>query len=365
AGSDAITLAAARLATAAALAAPVVPLGTDIAFGWNQSATKAQATAVGCLAAFSNGDTWTFTCPPMPSVNLGNITLAGGMKLSFGFGSAATTVYNISGRVENGGSLMRFAPGIYNIAKGIIVPGGARTEFGAGSFRVGPATGGNAVTVRGGATLVLGDALVAGATFEIFGNVFTEGGSCLTFGAAPDHSISGYVVGAGGIVFGAGVYTIDGYLHLGPYGGGAVLCNGVMVSFRALNATLIVSGRGVPPGTFDCAYRAFCAIAGYSDIRLEAPASGPFAKLAVIGPINPAVKSGASFQSGASGGQISGTFYFPNGPLILGGGASVTGGAAGCLQLIGATVTLAGGTTATSLCVVPGAAPDSGVRLLE
>ncbi|MDT8853719.1 pilus assembly protein TadG-related protein [Paracoccaceae bacterium Fryx2] len=363
AGTESVALAAARIASAAALSAPIVPVGGDMSFGWDQVATKAQATAVGCSASFS-GSTWAFTCPGKTTVNLGSITLGGGLTLGFGYGGAATTVYNVSGRIENGGSAMRFAPGVYNIAKGIIVPGGTRTEFGGGSFRVGPAAGGNAVTVSGGATLILGDPLAAGGTFEIAGNVVTEGGSCLTFGAAPNHGIMGFIRGAGGIVFGAGVYEIDGYLHLGAASGGSVFCNGATVSFRASDATIILSGRGVP-ASGDCAGQAFCATAGYSDIRLQAPGSGPFAKLALIGPTNPAVRSGASFQSGASGGRISGTFYFPNGLLNLSGGASVSGGTGTCLQLIGASVNLAGGATAATMCIGPGAVAAGGVRLLE
>ncbi len=195
AGHAALTLAKARIVTVSGLSAPVVPVGGDIYFGWDQTATKNQATAVGCVAVFNNPKKadadWTVTCPGMTTVNLGNIAVAGGVMLNFGYGAPATTVYNISGTINNGGSVMRFASGIYNIAKGIIVQGGTRNHFDPGSFRIGPAPGGNAITVGGGAVLVMGDPLTAGGTFEIVGNVVTSGDSCLTFGAAPNHDILG------------------------------------------------------------------------------------------------------------------------------------------------------------------------------
>ncbi len=98
---------------------------------------------------------------------------------------------------------------------------------------------------------------------------------------------------------------------------------------------------------------------------LTAPTSGPFAKLAVIGPLDTAVHSGASMQAGASGGQISGAFYFPNGPINLSGGAGISGGAGDCLQLIGSSVTLAGGSTAATTCIAGASGSSKVTRLLE
>jgi len=365
AGAAALGLATARIAAVAAMTAPVVATGGDISFGWNQNSTRNQATAVGCVATFASS-TWTLTCPGRTTVNLRNITIGGGLTLNFGSGGAATTVYNFSGGIQNsGGSVMLFASGIYNIARGIIVPDGARTEFATGSFRVGPANGGNAIALSGGATLVMGSPLANGGPFQIVGNTVTDGGSCLVVGAADNHDFRGYVSASGGVVFGAGVYTFDGYLHLGANSGGNVQCNGAMVGLRAIDVTIILSGRGVPTNGWQCRDQAFCTGGGYSNMVLRAPGTGPFAKLAVIGPQNTSVRSGAAFTSGASGGQISGTFYFPNGPISLSGGASASGGSSGCLQIIGSTVTLTGGTTLASECVAPVAGSQSGVRLLE
>jgi len=365
AGNAAIGLATARIATAAAMTGPAIATGDDIHFGWNQSATRNQATAVGCVATFASS-TWTLTCPGRTSVNLGNITIGGGLTLNFGSGGAATTVYNFSGGIHNGGgSVMLFASGIYNIAKGITVPDGSRTEFAAGSFRVGPANDGNAIDMNGGATLVMGSTITTGGTFQIVGNVETDGGTCLVFGAAANHDIRGYISASGAVVLGAGVYTFDGYFHLGSSNGGSASCNGTYGSLMATDVTIILSGRGAPTNGWQCRDQAFCAAAGYSNMVLRAPSTGPFAKFAVIGPQNISVNSGAAFTSGASGSQISGAFYFPNGPISLSGGASASGGSSGCLQIIGSVVTLSGGTTLASECVAPVGGSQTTVRLLE
>jgi len=364
-GNAAIGLATARIATVAAMTAPATPTGGDINFGWNQSATRNQATAIGCVGSFASS-TWTLTCPGRTTVNLGNITIGGGLTLNFGTGGAATTVYNFSGGIQNGGgSVMLFASGIYNIAKGITVPGGSRVEFAAGAFRVGPANNGNAIDLGGGATLVMGSTLATGGIFQIVGNVRTDGGSCLVFGAAANHDIRGYISASGAVVLGAGVYTLDGYLHLGANYGGSSSCNGATVSLRAIDVTIILSGKNAPTGGWACPDKAFCAAAGYSNMILRAPETGPFTKLALIGPTNASVRSGAALTSGASGGQISGAFYFPNGPISLSGGATGSGSNSGCLQIIGSTVTLSGGSTLASECIAPVGGSQTAVRLLE
>lgn len=363
AGAAAISLAKARID--AGVTNPTLPAGGNIAFGYDATATRNQAIAVGCTASFAS-NIWTFTCPTKTSVNLGDLTIAGGITLNFGVGGVATTIYNFSGGIQNGGgSVMRFGSAVYNIAKGITVPGGARTEFEVGTFRIGPAAGGNAITVGGSGILQLGSATTTGGALQVVGNVVTDGGSCLVFGATPYHDVSGNIRVSGALVFGAGIYAIDGYLHLGASAGGSATCLGTIISLQAIDVSIILSGRGVPTGNQACTNQAFCAGAGYNNMVLRAPTSGSFAKLALIGPTTATVHSGASMQAGAAGGQISGAFYFPNGPISLSGGASVGSASSGCLQLIGSTVTLAGGTTAASDCVGAISGSSAAVRLLE
>jgi hypothetical protein len=113
----------------------------------------------------------------------------------------------------------------------------------------------------------------------------------------------------------------------------------------------------------------FCVAAGYSNIVLTAPQTGATAKMAVIGPTSSSNTGGATFADGGSNAQISGTFYFPYGPITMNGGSSVLGSssdATKCLQLIGSRITLTGGTAATSECIAAtGATVSSKVSLVQ
>lgn len=421
--NEGVALAQARLAVAAALQAPVlpaVPTGPNILFGWNQAATIQQAQALGCTASFANS-TWTFGCPSGATIVLGNLTIGGGLNLDFGLSGSADTTYRFSGSIQNAGDRMRFGPGSYHIAQGLVTGGGTTTTFGAGTFRIGrpttscsgatgysicnnatlsfegpsvfelaggiynaggasivmgtgegnsfhigPASNGNAFTLPGGSSTLLGDATGAGDRFRVKGNVLLGGGGCLRIGAATNHDISGRLDLSGGVTLGSGLYAIDGYLHLGANNGGSVWCEGRDVSLRALNVTLVLSGRGATASNQNChGVAAFCAGAGYNSMQLVAPSTGPFARLAVLGPLTADVTAGAAFGGGASGSQISGAFYFPNGPINLTGGASVSGQTAGCLQLIGTSVTMSGGTTVASECALSETAGFSIARLIE
>lgn len=429
AGQAGVVQAVARLGVVAAMQAPVGPslptgqdilIGEDIVFGWNQNQTIQQASAAGCTASMS-GNTWTFACPAGAAVRLGNLKIGGGLNLNFGLSGSADTTYSFSGAIENTGSTMRFGPGKYDIARGISTGGGTTTTFAAGTYRIGrrttacagsgfysicntstltfdgpsdfelasgvkstggttlrlgtgasnsfwigPSSTSDALTLEGSSKTTIGDATGAAGKFQIIGHVRTLGGSCLRLGAASNHDIAGKLELAGGVIFGSGLYAIDGFLHLGAFGGGSVICDGQSVSMHALDATFVLSGKGPAPVNANCnGAAAFCATAGYDSLRLVAPGSGVFAGLAVIGPPAANVTSGASFSGGASGGQISGAFYFPNGPITLSGGASAGGSAAGCLQLVGATIDMTGGTTAASECVSSGGGGVSRPRLIE
>lgn len=422
AGSAAIALAADQIALTAALSPPddvVVATGPDIDFGWNQNATIAQAEAVGCTASFTyTGNTWTFACPGLTTVNIGNVTLGGGLTLRFNTGAPQATVYNLSGGIRNNGARMTFAGGTYNVAKGINTGGGSITEFGAGSYRVGrstqscggayysicntsrlffdgpsefvlpggvrnsggalltlgtengnsfrfgPASNGNAISVGGGSQTYMGDA--DGGVFEAAGRIDGGGGgSCLMFPAAELHQINGSIIASGAIRFGAGFYAINGYMHLGGNGGGSAMCGGETISVVAEDTTFVISAAGTEPSGWNCRGQAFCVTAGYSNVRFTAPQSGLFTDLAVIGPLDPSRSAGALFAAGASGSQMWGALYVPNGPITLSGGASANAGAAGCLQMIGAEITMSGGTSAASECNLPQSGGAGQVALLR
>jgi Flp pilus assembly protein TadG len=402
-GNTGVSTATSRIATVAALtspAAPTVPAGTNIDFGWTQSATTSAATTIGCTATWASGtSTWTLTCPAGSTRNFGNVTVGGGIKVVFNTSGTASNVYNFSGPLSTAGT-WTFGPGTYNLSKGLSVSGtatfaagtynigtpttncsggiysicqgggstltfagpstfvissgisssgGATTTLGSGtgnSYQIGASSNGYAINVGGGSKLTLVDATGNGHVFKAVGNIVSAGGSCLTLPAADQHDIKGNFDTSGGSILGAGVYTINGYMALAS--GGATTCNGTSVGLSGSGVTLVLSGTSTPSsGT--CSGRAFCIGAGFTNVTLTAPTSGTTAKLVVIGPA--ANTAGALFTGGASGVNLSGVFYFPSGQISLSGGAGVGNGTGQCLQLIGSNIALTGGTAAASACI--------------
>jgi Flp pilus assembly protein TadG len=253
AGNTAVTAAVARFATVAALSATTAPAaptsvtGTDISFAWSQSSTQSQATALGCSATWaSSTSTWTLNCGSKTTVNLGTITIGGGINLNFATTGPATTVYNISGDLTTSATT-NFGPGTYNFAgklttagtttfangtynfgkqvttagtttfgagsfnfaKGLTTGGGGTTTFGAGSFKIGisdnTCSGTARVSLCNTSTLTFGGP----STFELPGGFNNTGGATITFGSGTSNS---YKIGPGGngdaITLGGGSKTI-------------------------------------------------------------------------------------------------------------------------------------------------------------
>lgn len=423
AGNAAITAAVARIATVSALSATAAPTNTtggDLNFGWG-TATNNQAVAIGCTAAFS-GSTWTLDCTGKSTVNIGSITIAGGINLNFATNGPATTTYNFASNVTTSATV-NFGPGLYNFAKGLTAGSGSTTTFGAGTFKIGmsdstcngaarvsvcntskltfagpstfelpggfnntggstltfgagtsnsykigPGSNGDAITLGGGGTIIMADATSASSVFQVVGNVNAGGGgSCFVISAAAQHDISGNFIASGAVLMGAGIYTVDGYFTLGANGGGSANCGGSSISVSGTNVTLVLSGK-TQSSSGSCNGYVFCVAAGYSGIVLTAPQTGATAKLAVIGPTSSSRTGGATFAEGGSNAQISGAFYFPYGPITMSGGSSTFGSttdATKCLQIIGSRITLSGGTAAASECIAASGATGSKVSLIQ
>lgn len=413
AGNSGVSTATARVSTVAALASPSAPsvsAGTDLPFNYS----SASMTVGSCTGTRSSG-TWTFTCPSGGSYNFGNLTMAGGITLNFNTSGTASTTYNFSGSISNTGTAITFGPGNYNIAQGLTTGGGSTTTFGAGtfnigqsasacnggghyslcntstltfggpstfmlaagvynsggstltlgsgtanSFRLGASSDGNAVYAGGGSKTTFADATGGSSLFQLNGNfnVASGGGSCMTLSAAAQHDINGFFATAGGTILGAGVYTVNGYVGLGANGGGDVTCSGASVGMSGTNVTLVTSGVSTMTSG-SCSGLSFCLAGGYSNVTLVAPTTGTYQGLVVIGPASTSRTSGAGLTEGASNTSISGTFYYPNGPVSLSGGASIGNGTGQCLTLIGTQVSLSGGTTAASSCVTSGSGSSS------
>lgn len=411
AGNAAIATAVSRLTTVNAITIPGAPTAgqnKDINFGWNQAPTQNQANQIGCTASWNGSSSkWTLTCPGN-TVNLRNMTVEGGISVDFNVTGAASVTYNFKGSIANNGAVVRFPSGTFNIAQGISTSGGSTTSFGSGTFHIGRLTGqcnwsnqyysicntsaltfggpstfelhsgifntqqltlggggtnsyrigassnGFAINGGGGSTTLLYDVAGSGKFFQVKGDVFTSGGSCLKLPSVTHADVDGNISVEGGLILGAGIWTVDGYLALGAAGGGASPCDGSTVSLKAQDVSLILSGVQTP-GSGNCAAQVFCVANGYSNVLLTSPNTGNMAGLAVIGPQQPSNKAGVHWMGGGFGGQISGAFYVPNAHLQFSGGASMGGAPGGCLQIVAARITLSGGTAAASECVGAGA----------
>lgn len=171
-------------------------------------------------------------------------------------------------------------------------------------------------------------------------------------------TVNGSIDAAGGVVMGAGIYTVNGYVAFGNGGGGDVSncpTSGTTTGLTALGVTLVVSGASTV--TCGSTTSAFCLGAGFSTVKLTAPTSSSTlgsstAGLAVVGPQSSGNSAAASFVNGASNTQVSGAFYFPNGPVFMSGAATLhdTVDSGACLELIGIQATATAGTAAGSTC---------------
>ena len=289
------------------------------------------------------------------------LTLGGGATTTFGAGTftmGASTAACAGGgtySICNPGTALTFGgPSTFVLAAGINTSGAALTTLGSGttnSYTIGAGSTGDAINLTGSAKVLLADAI--GTTFKAIGNLnMPGGGMCLGLPAATEHDIKGFLSASGGVVLGAGKYTVTRYVALGATGGGNVTCWGNSVGVSGTNVTLTIGGSSnVSCGYYPVTTSSFCIGAGYSSVTLAAPATGTYAKLAVIGPTSTSNTTGAAFTAGASGTSISGALYFPNGPISMSGGANLGGGSGQCLQIIASQITLNGGSAAASSCI--------------
>jgi hypothetical protein len=421
-----VSAATSRISTVSAMTTPTiasVPAGCALSFDYNNTPQSCLVTTNHCTDSYSGG-TYNISCPSGGTYNFSTLTMQGGTTVTFTSTGSAT--YTFSGLVNNTGTALTFPAGTYTLAQGLSTGGGTTTTFGAGTFNIGAMTsscngatysvchtgttltfggpstfviakgiyvgggetmtmgsgstnsyqvggssGGNAIYLGGGATLNMADATGASSVFQLNGamNTGSGGGSCITVPAAAQHDINGVMNVAGGVTLGAGNYTINGYMGAGVGGGGGVTCNGVSTSLSGTGVTFVLSGATLIPGSVSstgCGGQVWCVGAGYSNVSLTAPGSGSYNDLLVIGPTTGSVgTAGAMFTAGGSNAMLSGAFYFPKGPVNLAGGASVTYGTGGCLQLIGSAVTLSGGTSAASDCTGLGNTGAASVALVQ
>jgi Flp pilus assembly protein TadG len=246
AGNSAVVAAVARFATVAALSptaaptAPTTPNGNNIDFGWTPGSTQGQANALGCTASWaSSSSTWTLDCGSKTTVNLGTITIGGGINLNFATSGPASTVYNIAGDMTTSATT-NFGPGTYNFAKTLTTAG--ITTFGAGSYNFGMQVTTAGTTTFGAGTFNFSKGLTTGygttafgaGTFKIgisdnscggIGRVSLCNTSTLTFGGPSTFELPGGINNAGGATLTFGSGTSNSY-KIGPGGNGDAITLG-------------------------------------------------------------------------------------------------------------------------------------------
>ncbi len=168
--------------------------------------------------------------------------------------------------------------------------------------------------------------------------------------ALPDaaaHDIDGALIASSSsnTTFGGGVYTVAGYLlDQSASGGGS--CLGSTAGTLGSGVTFVL-GAQTTPASGTCSGQVIC-VTSASALSLVAPTTGALAGLAVIGPTEGST-AGALFQS-ASSGTLSGVVYLPNGPVTVSSAASLGGGSATCMELIGSEITVSSASAVGSTC---------------
>jgi Flp pilus assembly protein TadG len=319
----------------------------------------------GSSITFAGGATYNMSQGVLNTSGSGGVTFP---AATFNIGQSTTACsdgYDYS--VCDASSSMTFGgPSTFALASGIYVKGGSTFTMGAGtgnSFQIGKATSGYGLYTSGGSTVKFADA--TGGLFQMNGNFSNSGGgSCTSVGASTNHDIHGYMLVTGGVILGAGIYTVTNYVDIGGSNGGDVTCWGATTGVNAQNVTLVIGGASSFTGC-PTSGDVFCVAAGYADNTMTAPTSGTMANLLVIGPQSSSNTGSADFGNGATNTTVSGAFYMPNGAVNLSGAATV-GNNATCFELIGTQVTLSGGTAIGTPCSnMGGAAIGSSVKLVK
>jgi hypothetical protein len=260
----------------------------------------------------------------------GNIVINGDQ--SIGGDTVFAGTFNVSGNLTMSAGVHRFnainlsgtlniGAGPLTVPGGIYLRGGSRMRVAGGNVAIGLISGtGTSISMEGGTTLTFGDGL-----FSTSGSIVTSGGSSITFGATPNHYIFGNLDLSGAATFGAGAYTIYGNFT-NTTGCGNCAMSGTDVSFFLRGTVTLGGGSG---------------------LNLRAPASNTGDALADI---LFATRSTAPtlLKEGASN-VLSGVWYAPNSAFSMSGGAGLAGSGR-CFMLITSTVSLDGGTAASSAC---------------
>lgn len=263
------------------------------------------------------------------------------------------------------GPLTVGGPSDIALTSGLYVAANVRVALGHGaanSYQLGRSTNGNGLVALAGSQTVFADATGTTSSFKANGSVTFTGGanSCLMLPAAAQHDINGNLDAGGGIVFGAGVYSVAGYVAIGNTVHASGTCNGRAVSVEGSDVTFNIASGLSSPLLGACALQSFCVAGGFSSAALKAPTTGTNANLLLVGPPALVNVAGTLFEGVGPDLKLSGVIYNPRGPLTIAGASGGTGGTASttdCLMAIASRVTMTGGSLALNPCGFGAAGP--------
>ena len=288
--------------------------GSDLTIvaSWENPDTRSNIQSLGCSGQYQNSK-WTITCPG-ETLSLKRLRLdSGSAEIKFQSGS-----------------------GSISISDGIFVAGAAELILPPANMNIARSSG-LAVDVSGSGTLMLGRSDTVVSEINIVGNVSTKGNSCIILGAATKHRIDGSVEIGGAAVFGRGIYALSGALDFTK--GSNRTCDGINITAQGIGVTFILGGES---GCGKANGGALCVGGGQANIRLDAPASGIFQDMLIVGPLNSGQDKDIILEAGGNGTTLSGVIYAPNSEVNVSGNATIRASAGGCVQLLAAAIDVSG-----------------------
>ncbi len=197
AGNTDVAALSGRATTVRTMSSPTGPTlsgGSNYNLGYGKTSDAVTAFAAlpgGCVPSQPSdySGNWTVTCTAT-TLNITNFSVGGGIKYRFNVNGSASTIYNFTGDIVNGGDLVAFGSGTFNVSGGIVNQGGSPMTFGVGTFNIGQLgayCGSNdkpsiCDTSSGLTTFGIVAGNTTSSTFKLQSGVYVGGGSTIQFG---------------------------------------------------------------------------------------------------------------------------------------------------------------------------------------
>jgi len=265
--------------------------------------------------------------------------LGGGSKFTMGAGN-----HYFGGLDLGGGGSISLGAGNFVSTQGVKIAGGSELAMGAGDVIIGPASDGNAIKIGGSSGMFMED-----GTFSANGHIDTDGGSRLIFGKTTNHYINGNMNIRGGVLFGAGRYTINGNFINGT-GGAQWPWTSSFTSKTYGQSIEGVSAVGYDMVGVDVTFilKGTLNLGGGAKTKLYAPTAsvsgGQIAEMLLHSTTTTATTWGAGAQN-----IFVGSVHVPNSAVTMSGG-NTTLSSGQCFTLIASKISVTGGAATGSAC---------------